>query len=440
MKKAFSNFRLISLLLFLTSTTFSFSRIIVVDHKIPVDRAAYYNFVSRKPVLNETFVFRSIQAAVDFAGYGDTILVRQGFYNEAINIEKDGITLLGFNNEEVIIDGNNPRFGPLLNIEGSNIRIEGLSIRHSSRFGIYAINSSDVVIENCEVAYSEDGGIVFVDSRNVLIEKCRVHHNNYKGLRASHEGITLHNTKHFVVRNCEVFDNKEEGIDAKYGSEFGKIYNNILYRNNGPQIYIDKANHIEVFNNIVFDAVDKAGISINIESAYHPEGTRWTLHNVKVHNNLVYNNSGGIGFWLEYGRNAAEEAHWDSIYIFNNTLVNNSRPNTSRGGGIYVSNGEPHNFGDHIYILNNIIWEKTNRISRCIRDDAGVIDKFNIRHNVFPSGEPTDAKGEHPVMASEIHFIDPYNHDFRLAGTSPLVNRGYESEIPLIDLLTGPQL
>jgi parallel beta-helix repeat protein len=428
----------ITLLFLFVSTTFSYSRIIVVDHRIPVEKSAYYNFVTRRPDLNETVVFKTIQAAVDFAGFGDTVVVRQGYYNETVNIEKDGITLMGFNNEEVIIDGNNPRLGPLIRIEGSNIKINGLSVRHSSRFGIYAENSNNIVIQNCEVAYSEDGGIVFNGSRYVLIDNCRVHHNNYKGLAAAHEGITIRNTKYFEVRNCEVFDNKEEGIDAKYGSEFGKIHNNVLYRNNGPQIYIDKANNIEVFNNIVYDvAGEKAGISINIESTYHPEGTKWTLHNIKVYNNLVYNNSGGIGFWLEYGRNAAEEAHWDSIYIFNNTLVNNSRPNSSRGGGIYISNGERHNFGDHIYIVNNIIWEKTNSVSRCIRDDAGVIDKFNIRHNVFPSGEPTDAKGEYPVLAPEIQFIDPHNHDFRLVGTSPLINRGFESKLSLTYLM-GP--
>jgi parallel beta-helix repeat protein len=424
--RAILNFYLISIAILFIPISLSYSRVIIVDNKIPVENAARYNFFTRKAVDYEAFVFKTIQAAIDFSGEGDTIVVRKGFYPEQVIISKNRITLMSFNNERVVIDGNNPRLGPLLRIEGSDITIRGLTIMHSSRFGIYAINSDNVLVENCEVAYSEDGGIVFNQSQNIIIDNCRVHHNNYKGLAAAHEGITIRGTRFFEVRNCEVFDNKEEGIDAKYGSSHGKIYNNRVYRNNGPNIYIDKAQNIEVFNNIVHDAVNKAGISVNIESTYHPEGTSWSLHGIRIYNNLIYNNSGGIGFWLEPGRGAEENAHWDSIYIYRNTLVNNSRPGDSRGGGIYIVNGEPHNFGDNIYITDNIIWEKTNAVSRCLRDDAGITGKFNISGNVFPRGEPTDTHGENPLVITEIHFEDPHNHDYRLLNSSPANGKGYD--------------
>ena len=424
--RAILNFLLITTAILFIPISLSYSRVIIVDNKIPVEKADRYNFLTRKAVHYEAFAFKTIQGAVDFASKGDTIVIRQGFYPEQVSISKDGITLMSFNNEKVIIDGNNPRLGPLLRIEGSDITIRGLTIMHSSRFGIYAINSDNVLVENCEVAYSEDGGIVFNQSQNIIIDNCRVHHNNYKGLAAAHEGITIRGTRYFEVRNCEVFDNKEEGIDAKYGSSHGKIYNNRVYRNNGPNIYIDKAQNIEVFNNIVHDAVNKAGISVNIESTYHPEGTSWSLHGIKIYNNLVYNNSGGIGFWLEPGRGAEENAHWDSIRIYRNTLVNNSRPEDSRGGGVYVVNGESHNFGDNIYITDNIIWENTNSVSRCIRDDAGIIKKFKISGNVFPEDEPTDTYGDDPLVCTEIHFADPHNHDYRLRNSSPASGKGYD--------------
>jgi hypothetical protein len=399
-------------------------RIIITDHKIPVESASRYNFLSRMANLHEIYVFKTIQAAVDFASEGDTIVIREGMYREAVNLEKNGITLMNFNNEKVVIDGNNPRLGPLIRIKGSDVTLSGLSVMHSSTFGIYATDSENITVKNCEVGYSEDGGLVINASRHVLVDNCRVHHNNYRGLIAAHEGITIRGTKYFEVRNCDVYDNKEEGIDAKYGSSHGKIHGNIVYRNNGPNIYIDKATNIEVYNNIVFDAINKAGISINIESTYHPEGTKWTLHDIKVHDNLVYNNQGGIGFWLEPGRGSEEKAHWDSIYIFNNTLVNNSRIGSYRGGGIYIVNGEPHNFGDHIVIENNIIWEKSNGFSRCIRDDAGIAGKFTIMKNVFPEGEPTDLKGENPMIIPEIYFKDPFNHDYRLMKSSPAYGKG----------------
>ncbi|TVR75074.1 MAG: hypothetical protein EA408_01130 [Marinilabiliales bacterium] len=422
-------------LLILTLITIEISgRIIIVDHMISTEKSGEYNIATRRTGNGNYTAFRSIQQAVDYSEKGDTIIIRGGMYKEAVEIKKDGIAVMSFSGENAVIDGNNPRFGPLIRIEGTDIKISGLSVMHSSTFGIYATRSANVLIEGCRVAYSEDGGIVFNHSENVIIDNCIVHHNNYKGLAAAHEGITIRNTRYFEVRNCEVFDNKEEGIDAKYGTSHGKIYNNHVYRNNGPNIYIDKANNIEVFNNIVHDAVEKSGISVNIESTYHPEGTKWTISNIKIYNNLIYNNSGGIGFWIEPGRGAEEKAHWDSIFIFNNTLVNNSRESTTRGGGIYIVNGESHNYGDNIHIVNNIIWERTNGFSRSLRDNAGVIDKFIISNNILRAGEPTDAEGKNAIIVTGIGFYDKFNHNYRLKPGSPAIGNGCEELVPLFDL------
>jgi hypothetical protein len=430
-----NKFFLVILILNFTFPPQSFSEIIIVDQKIRSTAAADYDFVTRKTGRHALPVFKTIQSAIDNAMKGDTIIIREGFYREQLVINQSGVTLMNFNHEKVIIDGNNPRFGPLINIQSSDIKLIGLTVMHSSSYGIYSIGNDNVIVRNCEVAYSEDGGIVFVNGENVLIEHCRVHHNNYKGLQAGHEGITLRGVKHFEVRYCEVYDNKEEGIDAKYGALYGRIHNNRLYRNNGPQIYVDVANHIEIFNNIIYDAISKSGISLNIESTWKPKELEWTLHNIKVYNNLIYNNHGGIGFWLEPGGGSEENAHWDSISIVNNTLVNNSQPGSPRGGGIYIANGEPHNFGNNILIKNNIIWEKTNEVSKCIRDTPGeIVKKFKITHNVFPEGEPTDAKGESPLIVSDINFADAYNHDYRLTKNSPAIEAGHPEEAPLFDL------
>jgi hypothetical protein len=413
----------------------AFSKILVVDHKIAPPSASTYNFVKRNTGGETMAVYRSIQQAVDFAGEGDTLVIRGGMYKEAVVVNKRGLTIMNFNGEEVIIDGNNPRMGPLVKIEKPDITLIGLKIMHSSTFGIYSLNNNNIHVRHCEVSYSEDGGIVFVNGENVIVEHCRVHHNNYRGLQAAHEGITMRGVKNFEVRYCEVYDNKEEGIDAKYGALYGKIHHNRLYRNNGPQIYVDVANQIEIFNNVIFDAVSKAGISVNIESEWKPEELPWTLHNIKIYNNVIYNNQGGIGFWLEPGKGSEEHAHWDNIWIYNNTLVNNSREGSARGGGIYIANGKPHNFGDNIIIKNNILWEKSNGSARCIRDHAGeIIGKFIISHNLFPEGEPTDTFGDHPVVVPEVGFADPHNNNYRIGNNSPAAGKGDPTLISPFDM------
>lgn len=426
---------IIPVIIFLLQVPYLKSKTIIVDYRIPVIQTKHYHFIYRTATKGHYLAFKTIQYAVDQASKGDSIIIREGMYKEAIQINKNNLTLTNINNEKVIIDGNNPHLGPLIEIEASDIVINGLSVMHSSGYGIYALNPKNIAITNTEVAYSNDGGVVFVDGSHILVENCTVHHNNYRGLEAGHEAISLHNIQYFEVKNCEVFDNKEEGIDAKYGSAHGSIHHNHVYRNNGPNIYIDKANHIEVHSNIVHDAIVKAGISLNIESAWHTEGLAWTLHNVSVYNNLVYNNSGGIGFWLEYGRGSEEKAHWDSVYIINNTLVNNSKPNVTRGGGIYVVNGNPHNFGDDITIKNNIIWEKTNDVSKCIWDYTGnIIEKFNISNNVFPKHEPSDYYGEQALIVTDVKFANPCIHNYKLTPGSPAIDSGTDDGAPEFDL------
>jgi hypothetical protein len=422
-------------LVFMVFYTSAFCKVLVVDHKIASPSAGTYDFLMRTTGGETIAVYSSIQPAVDAATESDTIMIREGMYKEAFVVSRRGLTIMNYNDEVVIIDGNNPRLGPLVKIEKPDIKLSGLKVMHSSSYGILSLNNSNIHISHCEVSYSEDGGIVFVNGENVIVEHCRVHHNNYKGLQAGHEGITMRGVRNFEVRYCEVYDNKEEGIDAKYGALHGKIHHNKLYRNNGPQIYVDVANHIDIFNNIIFDAVSKAGISVNIESEWKPEELPWTLHNIKIYNNVIFNNQGGIGFWLEPGKGSEEHAHWDSIWIYNNTLVNNSRSGSARGGGIYIANGKPHNFGDNIIINNNILWEKTNGTSRCIRDHAGeIIGKFIISHNLFPKGEPSDSYGKHPLVVPEVGFEDPLNNNYRIGKYSPAAGKGDPAMISPFDI------
>ncbi|MBX5463625.1 MAG: right-handed parallel beta-helix repeat-containing protein [Steroidobacteraceae bacterium] len=53
--------------------------------------------------LRETYVYRSIQAAIDAAGNGDTVLISPGTYVEALTIERKSITLRAADGEKVTI-------------------------------------------------------------------------------------------------------------------------------------------------------------------------------------------------------------------------------------------------------------------------------------------------------------------------------------------------
>jgi parallel beta-helix repeat protein len=427
-------------LCFLLLCNMAYSKTIFVDQKIKGTQCDHYSIESRDCCGIKYICFKDIQSAINTAGYGDTIMIREGFYPEAILLDLHDtmsgyLIITSYRQEQVVIDGNNPAIGPLVSIQCDSVIISGLQISHSNTFGIYSRNTSGIIIDNCEVSYSNDGGIVFVDAASIQVSRCHVHHNNYRGLSAAHEAISMHNVNTFDICGCEVHDNREEGIDAKYGSKLGRIHHNTVYRNNGPNIYVDTANQIDIYNNVVHSAVAKSGISLNIESAWHTPGLAWTLKYVKLYNNIIYNNSGGIGFWLEPGNGEEKQALWDHICIINNTIVDNSRMGIDRGGGIYILNPEPENFGNHLIIRNNIFCGNINENAKSIWDrySKGQLKKFTIDHNMFINGESSDEFGDSAVIVDDPGFSDPVNADFSIKDGSPAIDRGSKSDIPEID-------
>ena len=72
--------------------------------------------------------FPTINQAIQNAIDGDTVLVRQGMYNETIVIDK-AITLKGEDADNTIINGN--KAGTVIHITHDNVTVTGLTIIYS---------------------------------------------------------------------------------------------------------------------------------------------------------------------------------------------------------------------------------------------------------------------------------------------------------------------
>ena len=72
--------------------------------------------------------FPTINQAIQNAIDGDTVLVRQGIYNETIVIDK-AITLKGEDTDSTIINGN--KAGTVIHITHDNVTVTGLTIIYS---------------------------------------------------------------------------------------------------------------------------------------------------------------------------------------------------------------------------------------------------------------------------------------------------------------------
>lgn len=357
--------------------------------------------------------YRTIGEAAAQTRPGDTVVISAGTYNEKLEIPNDGaqgayITYHAAPGAQVVISGDTDVDG-LVDLRNRNwIKFVGLSIRGSSDHGLYASGSNHIVVQDTEVADSQDGGMVFIDGSDIQVLHSEVRNSNAEGSDAKNEAVSFSNIDGFEIAYSVVENCGEEGIDAKYEARNGKIHDNTTRGNTGPNIYVDAANSIEVYNNTVTGATGegKAGIFLGVEDISETRRT----YNVKIYNNVVTGNAGGgIVFFVE------SEGTFSDLSIVNNTIANNG------GDGL---NPRDYDFAGTNVLRNNIITGNG-------RDVAGnAAEVFTADHNLVGSG----AIGTDPVQGT-VKFVDAKSGDLRLAAGSAGIGAGIADGAPRADLL-----
>lgn len=256
--------------------------------------------------------FTTIQAAVNAASPGDTILVLPGVYQEEVTVAKAGLTIMGQDRETVILDG-----GGLLtnavsvvangvtvktmtaqnyasngfvfsNVDG--FTMTDLHAKNNADYGLYAIHSM-----NGEISYNIGEG--HGDSAFYIGETphcdCDVHHNvgfnnmlGYSGTANSYVRIFANE---FYDNRAGILPNvlpQEMGVDEQTGELYGtqvhtEIFGNYVHHNNNmdaPEIGIWETVHVP------------AGMGIGIAGGWFNS----------VHDNLLVENHlmGVAVFWL----------------------------------------------------------------------------------------------------------------------------------------------
>lgn len=177
--------------------------------------------------------FASIQAAIDAAAAGDTVLVAKGTYTESVLIQNKAIKLLA--KGKVTIDGrlNGAWLGNCIKVVSApGTLIDGFTLRHSNTgdFGGagLAISSTGVRVEDVRAFAAAGAGIqaVGADSvflrctvygcnggidtsgANVLVDKCKVTNDGARGISV--------NGANSVIRNSQV-----KTIEDGYGLFLG---------------------------------------------------------------------------------------------------------------------------------------------------------------------------------------------------------------------------
>lgn len=327
----------------------------------------------------------TIQKACDAATPNSIVQIKAGTYNENIVVNISGtpgnfITLKNYLNDAVLIDGTgtggttmlaitdksylnfqnltiqnltvNDAQGILIETSGSNVSTE-LTFKNITIKNINWTNDPLTIptsVNNAQsfIAYGRDGGIT-----NITIDSCKVF-NNILGFS---EAMTLDgNVNGFTIKNCEIHDNTNIGIDiagnyqvssnpATDHARNGLLLNNTCYKNvslaaTSGGIYVDGGQNVIIEKNKCYE--NGNGIEIGCEE-------NGTTNNITVKNNLIYNNQ-EVGIYVGGYTTATSGQVLDCI-IRNNTLLKNNSLNNGTGE-MNISKASNCVFENNIFYTN----------------------------------------------------------------------------------------
>jgi hypothetical protein len=301
---------------------------------------------------SESFPWRTIQKAAETIRPGDTVFIKEGYYNERIWPEFSGntgeyITYSSYKDDEVFIDGSNIpiEWGGLIHIyDKHHIKISGLNFRDSSSFGIYITgqDANNIIIENCDFKNHESSAIQVL-GRYWLREIHGIDINNNTAsnicINSKQEAISLSGINDFSIHNNYVSDCPKYAINVKDGCANGRIYNNRIETSKGNGIYCD-----------AFDLDN---------------------YNIKISENAIWGKNTAITLGTEQGGTLR------NIQVFDNIIF-------TTGNGFQINNhssSEGTHKKTNIIVQDNIFYD--NSICILITDMRENFDGFAIKNNIF---------------------------------------------------------
>jgi hypothetical protein len=256
--------------------------------------------------------FSSIQAAVNAAQPGDTVLVSTGVYQEAVFISTPGITLAGVDRTSVVLEGGLQRQdGVTVVADGVTVKsmtaqnfagngfvfsdvtdfvMTDLHAKDNGEYGLYAIHSQRGDISYSYADGHADSGFYIGETEHCA---CDVHHNEgwnnmlgYSGTANSYVRIfanDFHDNRGGILPNVLP---QEFGVDEETGTLYGTQVHTEIYDN-----YVHDNNNKNVRESGVFQTVHvPVGEGISIAGGWFND-----IHDNQVTNNHLW----GVGiFWL----------------------------------------------------------------------------------------------------------------------------------------------
>lgn len=360
----------------------------------------------------------TIQAGINTAVDGDTVLVQPGTYFENINFNGKLVAVgsLFFTTQDTsyisqtIIDANNiSNAVKFENQENFNAILAGFKIidgfSSATGGGIYINNSSPTIL-NCLFSLNRARGIMVIYDCSPIIKNCIFSNNFGRGISCSWDGNP-------IIEGVEIIDNHSSGIWCNHSNPV--IKNTIISNNTaedcGAGIFLNYSSpilsNVQISNNY---AVPEP----------HPDATSWgagiymygisspILVNVLIEGNTAY------------GPGAAISAGSDSqVTLINSTITNNFSYNQVSTYGVITS------YNSNLILYDCILWDNYP-IELSISNSVLSTNFSNIQGgesgiNIYGNSTINWLEGN---ISNDPLFSESGDHPFSLSELSPCIDTG----------------
>jgi len=284
-------------------------------------------------------VYTSIQQAIDYAADGDTIYIHDGTYTETLTITGKGLTIIGDNENSVIIQASET--GPVagnnvftINADGKDITLQNLTIRN----GDYGIRSSagNVNVLHCTFYHNGWDGTPYPDppTQQGAADMWASEHTTNGG------AIRIENSAGSEIAYCTVYENAR-AIRYQDGDN-GNIHHNVVYDNIESGIYLAASTYDGASGCTNTDVNDNQSYNNMNNGILCIGGRNNTIRNNDIHDNW----NSGVALWhVAETTVQGNTINHNNLYSFNGV----GKPGDAYGGVYAV--GSTNVAGDAAFVF-----------------------------------------------------------------------------------------
>jgi cysteine-rich repeat protein len=397
----------------------------------------------------------TIQAALNQAGPGNTVIVDPGVYHEKVSFPGSGsagggyITLQGAPGQASVLDGTGVAGSDMVLIDSrSYVKLVGFEIRNNLKVndgsGVRVLGSGSHIEIRDNRIHDMRGksamGITVYGTLATSISNLIVDGNEiYDCEPASSEALTLNgNVEEFEVTNNVVRDVNNIGIDFIGGEtdiqpDPSKVARNGVCRGNqvyrarsvygggfAGAIYVDGGRDIVIERNLTSES--DLGMEIGAEN------TGIVTQGIAVRDNILYHNDKA---GLVFGGFASNVGRVKDSSFLNNTLFENDTLGEGFGE-LWIQFAEDNLVKDNLFVSAQsvVLRSEDGNINNMLdynlwRSSAGTPTFVwqNVEYNGLAAFQAGSGQDSHALSANP-QFLNPAIANFHLVSTSPAVNGG----------------